>query len=123
MRTGRAPDARVDDGEVDAQGHVRDRVREHERALQHGLRRYAVRDVDHLHVGSDPLDHAVARANEIVAELEVREERDEPVPAHGADSRADATNSPATASGSLPRARRIQRPSGSATSAVSASPS
>ena len=53
-----------------------DRVRQHERALQHCLRRDAVRHVDHASVGGDPCHHAVARADEVVLQPEVGEERD-----------------------------------------------
>ena len=56
-------------------GHVRKRVREHERALEHGLRRDPVRDVDHLRVGRDPLDHAVADADEVVLRARSRSGR------------------------------------------------
>ena len=72
-----AADARVDDGEVDADRHVRQRVGEHERPLQHRLRRDPVGDVDDLGLRRDPLDHAVAGADEVVLEPEVGEERDE----------------------------------------------
>ena len=70
-------DARVDDGEVDARGHVGQRVREHERALKHVLRRDPVRDVDHLGLGRDALDHAAAGAGEVVLEAEIGQEGDE----------------------------------------------
>jgi hypothetical protein len=71
-----AADARVDDREVHADRHVRERVAEHERALQHLLRRDPVRDVDDLRVGRDPLDHPVARAHEVILKPEVGQERD-----------------------------------------------
>jgi hypothetical protein len=76
-RAAAASDARVDDGEVDPDGHVPDRVREDEGALEHRLRRDAVGDVDDLRLGGDPLDHAVAGADEVVLEPEVAEEGDE----------------------------------------------
>ena len=76
-RAARAADARVDDGEMDADGHVGERAREHERALQDLLPRDPVRDVDDLRLGRDPLDHAVARADEVVLEPEVAQEADE----------------------------------------------
>ena len=81
-----AADARIDDREVDADGHVRQRVREHERALQHGLRRDPVRDVDDLRLRRDALDHAVAGADEVVLEPEVGEEGDEHRPARVYDA-------------------------------------
>ena len=58
-------------------GHVRERAREHERALEDLLPRDPVRDVDDLRLGRDPLDHAVARADEVVLEPEVAQEADE----------------------------------------------
>jgi hypothetical protein len=72
------PDARVDDRDVDPDGHVGQRVREHERALKDVLRRNAVRDVDHVRVRRNALDHAAARAHEVVLETEVGQEGDEP---------------------------------------------
>ena len=75
-----AADARVDHGEVDSLGHVRERVAKDERTLENVLRRDAVRDVDDLRVGCDPLDHAVAGSDEVVSEPEVGQEGDE----HGA---------------------------------------
>ena len=74
-----APDARVDDREVHALGEVRERVREHDRPLQHAVRLDPVRDVDDLDLGRDPLHHAVARADEVVLEPEVGQERDQHV--------------------------------------------
>jgi hypothetical protein len=71
-----AADSRVDDRQVHADRHVRERVAEHERALEHLLRRNPVCDVDDLRVGSDPLDHAVAGADEVVLQPEVGQERD-----------------------------------------------
>jgi hypothetical protein len=62
---------------VDADRHVGKRVAEHERALQHLLGRDPVRDVDDLHLGRDPLHHAVAGADEVVLEAEVAQEGDE----------------------------------------------
>ncbi len=58
-------------------GHVRQRVTQHERALQHLQRRDAVRDVDDLDLWRDALHDAVTRAHEIVGDAEVREERDD----------------------------------------------
>src|SRR5439155_24662048 len=55
----------------------RQRIREHERALEHALRLDPVRDVDALDLGRDPLHHSVAGADEVVREPEVGEERDE----------------------------------------------
>ena len=76
-RAPRPADAGIDDREVDADRHEPDRVREHERALQHGLRRDPVRDVDDLRVRRDALHDAVTRADEVVLEPEVAQERDE----------------------------------------------
>ena len=47
-RAARAADTGVDDRQVDADGHVGERAREHERALEDLLRRDPVRDVDDL---------------------------------------------------------------------------
>ena len=74
----------IDDREVDPDGHEPDRVRQHEGALEDRRRRDPVGDVDDLHVRGDALDHAVARADEIVLEPEVAEEGDE----HGAERSA-----------------------------------
>ena len=76
-RAARAADTGVDDRQVDADGHVGQRAREDERALEDLLRRDPVRDVDDLRLGRDPLDHAVARADEVVLEPEVAQEADE----------------------------------------------
>ena len=70
----------AENGEVHADGHVRHRVREHERALEHLLRRDPVRHVDDLHVWGDRLDDAVTGADEIVLEAEVAQESDEHAP-------------------------------------------
>ena len=72
-----AADAGIDDREMDADRHVRKRVREHERRLQDVTRADPVRDVDDLRVRRDPLQHAVAGADEVVGQAEVGEERDE----------------------------------------------
>ena len=85
-----APDAGVDDGEMDAHGHVGNRVREHERALEDLHPRDPVRDVDDLRLGRDPLDHAVAGPDEVVLQPEVAQEGDE----HGPEP--IAASSPAT---------------------------
>ena len=76
---GRRP--RVDDREMNPDRHVGQRVGEHERALQHRLRRDPVRDVDDLGLRRDALDHSVTGADEVVLEAEVGEEGDEHVPA------------------------------------------
>ena len=73
-----APDAGVDDRQMDSLGHVRQRVREDERALEDVRRRDPVRDVDHVRLGRDALDDAVAGADEVVLEAEVGQEGDEP---------------------------------------------
>ena len=64
-------------GDMHAGGHVRKRAREHERALEHVLRRDPVRDVDHLDIGRDALDHAATRSGEVVLEAEIGQEGDE----------------------------------------------
>ena len=71
------PRAIVQGALVHANRHVRDRVREHERALHDRARGDPVRDVDDLHVGRDPLDHAVTGSDEVVPQPEVAQERDE----------------------------------------------
>jgi hypothetical protein len=72
-------DAGIDDREVHAFGEVRQRVREHDRALEHLVRLDPVRDVDDLDLGRDPPHHAVADADEVVLEPEVGQERDQHV--------------------------------------------
>ena len=72
-----AADAGVDDGQMDADGHVRKGVREHERSLEDGLGRDPVGDVDDSRLGRDPQDDAVAGADEVVLEPEVAEEGDD----------------------------------------------
>src|SRR5215211_2046079 len=62
---------------MNADRHVRKRVSQDERALQHALRRDPVRDVDDLRLRSDALDHTVAGPHEIVLETEVGQERDD----------------------------------------------
>ena len=74
-----ASHARIDDREMDAFGEVRERVREHDRPLQHPVRLDPVRDVDDLDLRRDPLHHAVAGAHEVVLEPEVGQERDQHV--------------------------------------------
>ena len=76
-RPPRPADTGVDDREVDADGHEADRVRQDERALEHRRRRDPVRDVDDLRLRRDPLDNAVARADEVVLQPEIAQERDE----------------------------------------------
>ena len=82
-RPPRAADPGIDDREMDADGHVADRVREHERTLEHRLRRDAVRDVDDLRLRGDALHHPVTRSDEVVLKTEVGQERDE----HGGEPR------------------------------------
>ncbi len=72
-----AADTRIDHREMNADGHVRQRVGEDERPLQHRLRRDPMRDVDDLGIRCEALDHAVAGADEVVLEPEIGEERDE----------------------------------------------
>ena len=69
-------DIGIDDGEMHPDGQVRNRVAEDDRALEHRLGRDPVRDVDHPDLGSDPGDHAVAGADELVLQAEVGEECD-----------------------------------------------
>ena len=75
-RATRAADPGIDDRKVHADRQVRERVTQHDRALQHRLRLDAVRHVDHAHVGRDARHHAVARPDEVVLQPEVGQERD-----------------------------------------------
>ena len=79
-RAPRAADTGIDDREVHSDWHELDRVGEDERTLEHRRRRNAVGDVDDLRLGRDPLHHAVTRADEVVLEPEVGQERDEHAP-------------------------------------------
>ena len=101
-RTAPAADARIDDGEVHALRHVRERVRERKRALQDPAGPHAVREVDDLDAGRDALHHAVAGADEVVLQSEVAEERD-----HGRErttsSRPSTSCDSATPTTSRPR--------------------
>jgi hypothetical protein len=65
---------------MDTFGEVGERVREHDRSLQHAVRLDPMGDVDDLDFGCDPLHHAVANAHEVVLEPEVGQERDQHVP-------------------------------------------
>src|SRR4029079_18622145 len=76
-RPARSADAGIDDGEMDAERHVGERVREHQRALEDAARPDAVRDVDDAGVGCDARDHPVAGADEVVLQPEVAEEGDD----------------------------------------------
>ena len=76
-----AADARVDDSKMDTKRHVGERVRERQRAREDLPRRNTVGDVDDLDLRGDLLHHAVAGADEVVLETEVRQEGDE---RHGA---------------------------------------
>ena len=67
-------DAGVDDGEVHARGHVRQRVAQHERAGAHVVAGDRVGDVDHARARAAPRDHAVADADELVAVAVVGQE-------------------------------------------------
>jgi hypothetical protein len=71
--------AGIDDGEVNAGRHVGERVRQHERPLEHVPRTDSVRDVDHVRVRRDRCDHSVTGADEIVLEPEVGQEGDDHV--------------------------------------------
>ncbi len=68
--------ARVDDRQVHARGHVRERAREDVGALQHLRCRDAVRDVDDASVRRDLGDNPVAGPDEVVPETEVAQEAD-----------------------------------------------
>ena len=81
--------AGVDDREVDAGRHVRQRVREHERSLQDVAGPDTVRDVDHASLGRDRRDHAVTRADEVVLQAEVGQEGDD----HGRERNASTSPS------------------------------
>ena len=87
-----------------------------ERALQDPPGPDAVRDVDDLHVRRDRLDHAVTRADEVVLQAEVGQERDE----HGitdwrhATSAARARRGRASSPRRRRRGRRRARPASSA---------
>src|SRR5207245_419507 len=70
-------DAGIDNGKMDSLRHERQRVRKRQGALENGLGRDAVRDVDDLDVGRDPFDHAVTGADEVVLHAEVSQECDE----------------------------------------------
>ena len=105
-RTPLAADARVDDREVDARGHVRQRVGEHERALEHRLRLDPVRDVDHLARQARSRDHPVARADEVVVEPEVGQERDD----HGVRLSLDGARRGSPRPATRPRGRRAGPP-------------
>ena len=72
-----ASHARIDDGQVDARGHVPERIRQHERSLQHVPRADPVGDVDDASLGGDRRDDPVTRADEIVLEPEVGQEGDD----------------------------------------------
>ena len=114
-----AADTGVDDCEVDARRHVRERAGKDECALEHLRRRDPVRDVDHTRVGRDPGDHPVTRADEVVLEAEVGEEADH----HGVESttvrgrfrphrraRPDHSSPPRPAPRRPPRARPASSP-------------
>src|SRR5204862_4230809 len=106
----RAADSWIDDGEVDALGHEWQRVGQRERSLEDGLRRDAVRDVDDLDVGRNSLHHTVTRADEVVLQAEVRQERDE------ARHRAAESTRPATSC--VPASATTVRPAPSAAAVV-----
>ena len=108
-RPPRPADTRVDDREVDADGHEADRVRENERALQDRRRRDPVRDVDDLRLRRDALDDAVARADEVVLQPEVAQKRDEHAAERNAGRRAGATGDglPAGAAATRRRPTRL----------------
>ena len=62
---------------MDSGGHVRERVRQHERSLQHVAGAHPMGDVDHAGVGGDRRDHAVTRADKVVLQPEVGQEGDD----------------------------------------------
>src|SRR5206468_12056492 len=104
-RAPRSANARIDDGEVDSLRHEGERIREGERTLQNGLRRDSVRDVDDVDLRRDALHHAVAGADEVVFEAEVRQERDESRHAAAESTRPLASRVFASATTTMPSAR------------------
>src|SRR5919197_506558 len=113
QRPARAADPGIDDGEMDPDRHVRQRVRERQGPLKHLPRGHAVRDVDDLDVGSNALDDAVAGPDQVVLQPEVRQERDE-ARRHGARAYPAASRTAATSTTSSPsgggsgRSRRVR---------------
>ena len=70
-------DPRIDYGEMNSHRHVRNRVSERQRSVKKAPRFDAVRDVDDLDIGGNPLDHTVAGTDEVVLETEVGQKGDE----------------------------------------------
>ena len=110
QRPTRATDTGVDDREMNADRHVADRVREHERSLEHRLGRDPVRDVDDLRFGGDLLHDAVTRSHEVVLETEVGQERDE----HGREPKRPSDASARPLRDGSPALRGAHRPAFSA---------
>src|SRR5262249_34958572 len=73
-------DTRIDDGEVNADWHVLESVRQHERPLKHLLRRDAVGDVDDLSVRGDATDDPVARTDVVIRKAKIAQEGDAHAP-------------------------------------------
>jgi hypothetical protein len=73
-----APDAGVDNRDVDTRRHVRECLGQNERSLKDVLGRDPMSDVDHLSLGRNALDDAAADAREVVLEPKVGQEGDEP---------------------------------------------
>ena len=71
------PHARIDDREVDARGHERQRPGQHQRPRAHVVRGDAVREVDHVGARAAPRDHPVADADELVLQSVVGEKGDD----------------------------------------------
>src|SRR5262249_41922480 len=87
-----AADVGVDDREVHAHRHEVNGVPQDDRSLKDRLRVDPVRDIDDVSVRGDARHHAVARADEVVVEAEVGEERDDRHPADFIRSRTAATS-------------------------------
>src|SRR5207249_1605019 len=113
-----AADTGVDDREVHPGRKVRDRVAQHDRALQHRLRLDAVRYIDDANVRGDARDHAVTRPDEVVLETEVGEKRDdahdcrESITSRTAATRPSRSWVAASAATSSPTARATRDVSG-----------
>ncbi len=106
-----------------ADRHVRQRAREHQRTLQHLLRGNPVRHVDDLRLRRDPLDHAVAGADEVVLKPEVAQEGDEHAREVTAASRPATSCVSASATTRTPASRAVALVCGPMLTAGSSTPS
>ncbi len=70
-------DPRIDDGDVDADRHVRERVGERSGALCHGAGCNSVREVQHACIRRHGQDRALDDSRVRIPRAEVRQERDE----------------------------------------------